>query len=133
MNFNDVLAEIATKLEAVDGLRITPWDADSVNPPAVLFAVPERVTYDVTYAGSFSFTLPICVLVGRADARTSRQKINEFISVPGDRSIKATVDNSNTVTYTTCSTVTVSSVELDIMRVSSVDYRAAIFNTDVQG
>jgi hypothetical protein len=133
VNFNDVQAEVADKLSAIDGLRIVPWDADSITPPAVLFAVPTQVTYDVTYSGRFSFTLPIVVLVGRADARSSRQKINEFISVPGARSVKATVDNSDTVTYTTCDAVTVSTVELDIMRVNGVDYRAAIFNTDIQG
>lgn len=134
MNINEVQAEVAGKLETIEGLRIVPWDADSINPPAVLFAVPERYTFDATYGrGSDSFVLPIVILVGRADARSARKLISEYIAGSGPKSVKATVDDTNTNTYTTCYSVTVRDVELDIMRVSSVDYRAAIFNTEIQG
>jgi len=134
MNIEAVQAEIATKLDAVPGLNVVAYDAESVTPPAVLFAVPENYQYDNTYGrGSDSFVLPITVLVGRASARAARRKINEFISGSGDLSIKRVVDDSASNTYTACHSVTIRDVELGTIRVAAVDYLGATFNAHIVG
>jgi hypothetical protein len=135
MIITDVQQEIADKLVAAEiGLNVTPFDADAITPPALLFGIPERYTFDATYSrGADSFVLPLVVMVGRANVRASRALINEYISGSGPKSVKSVVDDSDSNEYTTCDSVTITDVELDIMTLARIDYRAAIFNAMIYG
>lgn len=135
MNINDVQDEVAGKLDTITGLRVLAWDADSVNPPAILFELPEEYDYDLTYGrGSDEFTLPIVLLVGKTDARSARKALGDFISGSGAKSIKATVDSGDANTYTSCDTVRVRKAsDIGPYRVGSVLYLGATFETRITG
>jgi len=136
MNINNVQEEIGATIVAADaGIRVTPWDADSVNPPAVLFELPEEYDFDLTYGrGSDEFTLPIVLLLGKTDARSARKALGAYLDGSGPKSLKAIVDSSNTNTYVTCDTVKVRKAsDIGPYRVGSILYLGATFETRITG
>jgi hypothetical protein len=134
VNITDVQDEIAGKISAA-AIRVLAWDADAVNPPAVLFELPEDYDYDLTFGrGSDEFTLPIVALVGKTDARSARKALGFYIDGSGPKSLKSIVDSSNTNTYTSCDTVRVRKAsDIGPYRVGAVLYLGATFETRITG
>lgn len=134
MNMEQVRRELAGRLGTIDGLRVTPYDARKIIPPAALFAVPDSYTYDDTYGrGADRFTQPVTVLVGRASESAARTALDEYVSGSGPRSIKAVLDDGPADPYETCDTVTVRSVEFGAIMVGAVTYLGATFTVDIYG
>lgn len=125
--------ELADALSAVDGLRVLPFDAGSVAPPAVLFGLPENVDYSQTYGGANALTqfdLPITVVVGAVSDRASRTEIMAYASTEGAKSVKVALESH---TYTACDAVFVADAEFGSLTIGSVDYLAVTFTVQVFG
>lgn len=136
MNINDVSTEVGGKLVAAEvGLRVLAWDADSISPPGVLFALPTDYRYDATYGrGSDEFTLPMIVLVGKSDARTARTRLGLYLNGEGTQSIKSIVDSSNTNTYESCDTVRVQeATDIGPYVAGAITYLGATLNARITG
>lgn len=136
MNISDVEAEIGGKIIAAElGLRVLPWDADSISPPGILFELPTDYQYDLTYGrGSDEFTLPIVLVVGKTDARTARGALTRYLDGSGAHSLKATVDSRPTNTYTTCDTVKIQQAQdIGPYMVGRVVYLGATLATRITG
>lgn len=136
MNINDVAEEVGGKIVAAEvGLRVLAWDANKVNPPGVIFALPTEYEYDKTYGrGSDEFTLPIIVLVGKTDARNARTHLGEYLNGSGTKSLKSIVDSSRTNTYTSCDTVRVQQVsDIGAYVAGAITYLGATLDTRITG
>lgn len=137
MNINDVSAEIGDKLAAAEiGLRVLAWDADSISPPGVIFALPTEYEYDKTYGrGSDEFTLPIIVLVGKSDSRTARTSLGLYLNGSGPKSIKSVVDSHKVHNvYTSCDTVRVQQVsDIGPYVAGAITYLGATLDTRITG
>lgn len=136
MNINDVAAEVIGKITAAGvGLRALKWDADSVSPPGVISALPTEYEYDKTYGrGSDEFTLPLIVLVGKADARNARTQLGEYLNGSGPKSLKSIVDSSKTNTYTSCDTVRVQqATDIGPYVAGAITYLGATLDTRITG
>ncbi|TCO64950.1 hypothetical protein [Actinocrispum wychmicini] len=134
MNLAAVMDEVGSKLEKVPGLRVRAYNADSVAPPAAIVLLPEEITYDETYArGSDSMTLIVDVLVGKASDRASRTTLAEYADGSGVKSIKRTVDNSDSNRYRSCDTVTVRKCEFPVASMGGIEYLMASFHVDITG
>lgn len=134
MNLADVMAEVAEKLDIIVGLRVSPYRPDRITPPAAFPDLPERIDYDKTFRrGSDQVTLPVNVLVGKVSDRASHVAIAEYVAGSGQRSVKATLDSTDTNTYTSCDSVRVASVEFAIFAIGEVAYLAATFDVDIAG
>lgn len=131
MNIANVMDELGASLATIDGLRVFPYWADRITPPAAIVGWPDPVTYDATMArGADSLTLPLYVVVGRVDARTSRNLLAVYLDGSGAKSVKAALDGG---TYTACDSVTVKSATVDEVTIAAVDYLAAVFSVDIFG
>lgn len=136
MNINDVSAEVGDKIIGAEvGLRVLPWDANKINPPGVIFALPTEYAFDKTYGrGSDEFTLPIIVLVGKTDARNARLHLGEYLNGSGAKSLKSIVDSSKTNTYTSCDTVRVQQVsDIGAYVAGAITYLGATLDTRITG
>lgn len=136
MNINDVAAEIGDKIIAAEvGLRVLAWDADSISPPGVVFALPTDYVYDTTYGrGSDEFTLPIIVLVGKSDARNARTNLGQYLNGSGPKSLKSIVDSGKTNTYTSCDTVRVQqATDIGPYVAGAITYLGATLDTRITG
>lgn len=131
MNLADVLDEIGEALDLIDGLRVYPYMADAIQPPAAIVAYPDSITFDQTYdRGIDRMAASVIIAAGRASARAARDVIAEFADGSGRRSVKATIEGRD---YTTFDSVRVLSAEFDVITVANVDYIAATFELDVVG
>lgn len=134
MKITDVQDEMAARLDLIGGLRVPPRGASKISPPAVLFALPDVITYDMTYhRGADDFTQPIVVLVSRADDRAAWRNLNDYLDGAGPKSVKAALDSTPSNPYTSCSMVVVQSARPDTYTVSDVDYLGAVFTAMVSG
>lgn len=134
MNVADVMDELGTHLQAVSGLRVYPYNADKVSAPAAVVTLPDEITYDATFGrGSDSLTLDVYVFVARIDQRTGRDALAAYLDGAGSRSIKAALDNSSTITYTSCDVVRVASAAVEPLTSGGIDYLGVVFSLEITG
>jgi hypothetical protein len=134
MNVNDVLAEVAAKLDMIEGLRVFAYPVANLPVPGAIVSLPDDGTFDETYGrGSDSFTLSIWVMVAKADDRAAVLELAPYLNGSGAQSVKATVDNTNTITYSSCDTVTVRSFETGTYTYNSVSLLGAEFTVAITG
>lgn len=133
MYLETIAAEIQTALGAITGLRTPPWGVESVEPPAAIVALPERIDYDVTYhRGSDQIPdLPLVILVGAPEERASRKTLSAYADGTGPRSVKQVLE---AYSWSSCDQVTVTSVEFaQDATFGGVPLLAAIFHLDIIG
>lgn len=131
MNLADVMDELGTALGTVVGLRVFPYSASRITPPAAVVGWPETLDYDATMGrGSDRATLPVTVLTGMVDARSARDDLAQYCDGSGSKSIKTVLEAGN---YTACDSVTVRSVRFEAVTVASIEYLSATFDVDIFG
>ena len=108
-----------------------PYSADRIVPPAAIVGWPDPITYDATMArGADTLTVPLFVVVGKLDARTSRDRLAKYLDGTGADSVKAAVESG---TYTAIDSVRVQTAHVDGISVAGVEYLGAIFQLDLIG
>ena len=131
MNLGAVMDDLAAALGGIDDLRVYPYWVDRVTPPAAVVAWPDPLEYDATQRrGSDRFTVPVVVLSGRVDARSSRDRVAAYADGSGPRSVKAVVEAHTPTAY---DTATVTRCEFGVHTVAGVEYLAATFDIDITG
>lgn len=133
MNVAEVLDEIATRLDAIDGLRVHAWGEKRVSPPAVLLPFPP-VEYDLTTGrGTDELEFTMVLLVGDHSARASRNALAEYVNGSGAKSIKQAVDSTNASGYASCDAVVVDRFDPDVLRFAGADYLGGVFRGTITG
>jgi uncharacterized protein with PIN domain len=134
MNIADVMDEIGAQLSTIDGLRVFPYNADKVVAPAAVVALPDEIDYDQTFGrGSDLLKLDVYVMVARIDQRTGRDALAAYLDGSGASSVKAALDNSDTVAYTACDVVRVASASVEPITSGGIDYLGAVFTLEITG
>lgn len=131
MDIGAVMDELGTALGGIEGLRVFPYWADRVTPPAAVIGWPDPLTYDSTMVrGGDQVELPMIVLVGKVDARTARDVVSAYADGSGARSVKAVMEAHVPTTY---DSVRVTRCEFGVVTVAGTDYLAATFYLDIIG
>ena len=89
---------IATNLATVSGLRTSATVPDQISPP-IAVVMPLSITYDMAFArsGGDEYEFSVMVIVGRADARTSQGKVDDFCNPTGAGSVKTAIESDRTL------------------------------------
>lgn len=131
MNIANVMDQLGAAVDTIAGVRVFPYWADKVTPPAAVVGWPEPLQYDSTFArGADRATFPITLIVGKVDVRSARNDLSRFLDGSGAASVKAAVDGHVTAAW---QSVRVQSVEVAVITISSTDYLGAEFQVDVIG
>jgi len=131
MNLADVMSELADRLDTIEGLRVFPYTANKVAPPAASVGLPDEYTYDAAYGrGADALTVPIVVVVGKLDARSSHLQLSRYADGSGERSVKAAVEAGETDAF---DSARVTSVDFAVITIAAVDYLGATFTVDITG
>ena len=131
MQLSAVMDQLGEAVGEIDGLRVHPYYAESVNPPAAIVGWPEELAYDTgMQRGSDRAQIPLIVLVGRADARSTRDRLAKYADGSGPSSIKSAIE---TYVATAWDSARVESVEFGISTVAGIAYLAATFTIDIEG
>lgn len=136
MNIAGVMDEIGAALRTIAGLRVFPYNADSINGsvPAAIVALPDEIEYDATMVrGGDSTKLDVYVMVARVDKRTGRDALAAYLNGSGAHSVKAALDSSSTVVYTTCDVVRVATASVEPISSGGVEYLGAVFTLEITG
>ena len=130
MDLADVMTELGTALEAIDGLRVFDYLADRVTPPAAVLAWPD-IAYDVVLRrGGDQMTFPVYVVVARSDARTARDNLAPYLAGSGGSSVKAALEGGS---YTACDLARVRTARVEPVVIADTPYLAAVFDVEVTG
>lgn len=130
MDLDLVMDELGQALDTIEGLRVCVVGEKPV-PPAAYVSYPESIDYDHTYGrGADTMELQAVVIVGQTVHRSTRKQLAAYCDGNGDQSIKTVLDGFN---YQQCDSVTVTSVDFDVVRLGAIDYMAALFAIHVVG
>lgn len=133
MDLDAVSQEIRTALDTITGLRVPPWGAEQIQPPAAIVALPERIDFDETYGRGKDFysDLSVVILVGAPEERASRKTLAAYCAGSGAGSVKAVLE---AYVWTTCESLTVRWCEFDLAATyAGVPHLAAVFHLDIVG
>lgn len=131
MKISGVMDELGSALESIAGLRVSPYWADRITPPAAVVAWPDPLTYDEAYdRGSDRASFLVFVMVGRVDSRSARDQLSEYADGAGPKSVKQAIDGWAATAY---DVATVQRVEFGSIAVAGTDYLAATFTIDIVG
>ena len=132
MNLDDVMAEVAARLDTITDLTVFDHPVDTVNPPTAIVSMPE-ITFDQTYGrGSDRYDLPVVLAIGKVVDRASRKNVAPYVAGAGAKSFKAVLEDESTP-YTSFDSLRVQSVSFDVIAWSAVEYLAATFLLDIIG
>jgi len=132
VNLDAVMTEIADRLEAIPGLRVSDGPVDTITPPHAVVSLPE-VTFDMTYGrGSDRYTLPVVLAVGKVSNRASRTNVAPYVAGSGDHSVKQVLEDETTP-YVAFYTLRVQTIEFDVIAWNAIDYLTATFILDITG
>lgn len=132
MNLDAVMTEVANRLEAIEGLRVSDGPVDAINPPHAVVSLPQ-VSFDMTYGrGSDRYTLPVVLAIGKVSSRAARTNIAPYVAGDGASSVKAVLEDESTP-YAAFYTLRVESIEFDVIAWNSIDYLTATFILDITG
>lgn len=131
MDVTAVIVELTGRVDGLAGLRAYSWPVSPISPPASYFGYPENLEFDATGGrGMDRLSLPLVVVAGRAEERTSRDKLAAWCTGSGPTSIKAAIEFGEPVAF---DSVRVEGVEFEPVTISGVDYAGAIFTLDIAG
>lgn len=133
MNLTDVAEEIAGRLATIDGLKCYSYPPGQVVSPCavVLNPAPGDLVYDETYGrGMDSMTLPVLLIVGRADDHTANKRVRAYCDGSGAVSVKQVIESGE---YTTFDVVRVATAGIDGAVWNRVEYLAALFDLEIAG
>ncbi len=131
MNLNDVFDTLGDALATIDDLRVFDYFADRIIVPGVVVSFPETFNFDTAYKrGADRLTIPIIVVTGRLDARTSRNILSEYAASTGTKSVKQKLESFQTDIW---DTLRITGVSFGILSYNGIEYLGATFNADVIG
>lgn len=134
MNLGNVMDDLGMGLGLIDGLRVHPYWATQISPPAAIIGWPDPLSFDSTMGrGGDRIDLPIYVLVGKIDARSSRDQLSRYLAGSGGDSIKAALERESGWSHHSFHSCRVKSAQVEVMTVAAVDYLAATFRVDIIG
>lgn len=129
MDLAAVMDDLGAGLGAIPRLRVFPYWATSITPPAAVIGWPDPLDYDSTMArGADRLSLPLMVMVGAVDSRTSRDRVAAFANGTGEQSIKAALESHEPTAYDVCR---VARCEFGVITVAGTEYLAATFTVDI--
>lgn len=125
MTVANLLDELVTQLDTIDGLR--PYDRlpDKVAPPAAVLAV-ESVEYHVDFDLGQRVVVSVDIIGSRADARTGQDAMHRYYSEPVTTAIEAG-------SYTDYDVVVRSAGPIGTVEVGGTSYYAIQFTVEAIG
>lgn len=130
MDIGDVMDALGAAVDTIAGVRVFPYWADKITPPAAIVSWPD-IDYDTTYArGADRLTVPVSLVVGKVDARSARDDLSRFLDGSGAASVKAAIDGHSTAAW---DSARVTRAEVAVISVAGISYLGAEFAVDIVG
>jgi hypothetical protein len=127
-----VMQGIETRLKTIDGLRVTYYIADQVNPPQAVVGCPPIDSYRATFRrGVFLLQPQVVVLTSAALDRVGQTALAEYANPTGARSIPAAIEGDRTLGGVVEDCVVDSFQPLGMEEVGLIGYYGGVFDLRV--
>lgn len=94
---SQIRAGIAARLDTIEGLRVSDYVPDQINPPMAVVFGPE-IDYDSTMQrGSDDMRFSIILLTSRVSDRSGQTLLDSYLSPAGAASVKVAVEAEQTL------------------------------------
>lgn len=124
-----VMDELGGCLAGIADLRAFPYYVDKVTPPAAIVGWPDELSFDTGMArGSDEAVFPVIVVVGRADARSSRDRLAKYAAGSGPESVKAAIEAHTAAAW---DSARVTKAEFGIASIAGTQYLSVTFDVDI--
>jgi len=132
MRLDAVMDEVATVLTGITGLNVFAYPPGSLTSPGGYVSYPRSIDFDAAYGrGEDGFAdLPIVLVVGKPNDKSSRDRVAVWASGDGPQSLKRHMEAH---TWTSCDDLVVTSCEFDLEMIAGTPYLAAMFKATVVG
>lgn len=123
-----IRAGIMQNVATISGLRTSDLLPESPNPPVAILNLSD-IDYDNAFnKGLTIYNFDLTVLVGRADARGSQAKLDEYVASDGVGSIKMAVESNRTLNGLIYDLKVTQLRSIGSLTVNDTTYLAADFN-----
>lgn len=127
----DIMEGLGAACETIEGLRVTAYPENRVNPPQAMVSYPRRYSYDASFGnGTEDVELSVVVFVGGKDARSVRNAIGQYVDGIGGTSIKEAIEKHDTAVWDIAHVI---DSEFIIATVAGVEYQSAVFRVRILG
>jgi hypothetical protein len=131
MDVAAVMDQVGGALDGVGDLRVFAYPAPNVVPPAAFVGWPDEIDYSATMGrGAVTLTLPVLIVVGKADVRSARDAIAVYLDSTGPSSAVAAIEGG---IYSACDSVRVTGARVEPVSVAGIEYLAALLDVAVTG
>lgn len=131
MRLIDIMDGLAAACGTIEGLRVTAYPENRVNPPQAMVSYPRRYSYDATFGnGTEDVELSVVVFVGGRDAGSARNAIGQYVDGIGGTSIKEAIEKHETTAWDIAHVI---NAEFIIATVAGVEYQSAMFRVRILG
>lgn len=131
MNIATVMDELGNAVDTIAGLRVFPYWVDKITPPAAVVSWPAPLNFDVAYQrGGDQAEFPLTVVVGKVNARASRNALAKYLAGTGADSVKTVVEAHTTTAW---NSARVTQAEVAVITIGGTEYLGAEFTIDIIG
>lgn len=121
---------LADLLEELPGVTTYDYVPGNVSTPAVVVGWPTIDYLRAFKGGVVELEVPVTVVVGSRDDAEANRQLDEFMSYPGSRSVKAQIESESTLGGS-CDDCVVASVQPQPLTVADKEYLSAVFTVRV--
>ena len=94
---SEASAGLREALTQIPGLRVVEYLPDQINPPMAIMTVDSVQYHGAFRQGDPRYQFTITVIVARASERVAQQKLEEFMSATGSKSVRAAIEEDMTL------------------------------------
>lgn len=131
MNITSVMNDLANAIKGISQMRGVAYPVSQVSPPCGIVMWPEDYNFDSTYnRGIDQLSIPIVVVAGGVNDRTSAIRMAAYVSGTGSQSVKQAVEDFEATYWDSCR---VTRVEFGTITIAGTEHLGATFFVDVIG
>ncbi len=137
VTIEQVMDGLGDRLSTIPGLRVVPYEPDSVSPPCAFVQLPKEIAYDFVFARAVdALRMSITVVVGRTSDRGGARALAAHMNPSGERSIKAAIDGTDGTKQTLGGIVhfarVVKVANVGLQQIAGQPYLAADFDVEIK-
>lgn len=96
-SLSDLRDGLATNLATIDGLRVSAFVPDNINPPLAIIT-PQTIEYHKSFRnGLNTYNFIVSVFVGRVSERSAQNTLDAYCAPTGSSSIKSAIESDKTL------------------------------------
>lgn len=127
----EISEALKDSLTRIPGMRVYDYLPDQINPPVGYVGIQQVNYHGAFRGGNPVHTYTVTVIVGRVSERTSQRALDEFLAYDGVRSVRAAIEEDQTLNGVVQTLVVTDGGNLAPLTMGDVTYISIDFSVTV--